>query len=668
MVSASKRAIQAFQVVRKDLTKTVDPNLGTSLGKLTPIQRQAVNWDKGALLVLAGPRSGKTQVLTCRIARLLDESRDQRFRVLALTLTNKAADEMKDRVRSFVPELEDRADIFTFHSFCSGVLRQHGAHIGLKPGFRIYSRKEDRQAVLRNAIRRDPSLRDRQSFQLLPLIDRLKSQLIRPEEAVSHLKASAGSSIENSQFPAAAYRLYEEELRRANALDFHSLILEAHKLLKHPALARYYQTVYRYWLIDEFQDTNDAQYKLLRCMAGNDFREVFAVADDDQTIYEWNGANVHRISALVSDFGCDLIQFPTNFRCAPQIVEAANRLVVYNAQRLKNKQPSISVRQTTEVESIQFRVFPTDQEEVAGITNEIIAMGDEGRSRTAVLARSRSMLQSMHDHLEAKGVRSAMLMRRDDFVSPNMRWMIACLRQINRPLDRHNLSMLVNTFDAIAPVPIDPGDIISRASATSISYLSIWAHAALRTDLPPHIAKAVKLILSITDGSQKLSAAIDTLAKLFGDENDDPGLQDDLSAWRELSNNVNVQLELPTLDQFLQELDLRSKNPVPQSGFVSLATIHGAKGLEFDTVYLMGMAEGILPSWQSIQQNNRGSALEEERRACFVAITRAKNQLVLSRSDQYRGYSKEPSRFLREMGMLNRETPPPVSAHITELA
>lgn len=601
------------------------------------------------MLVLAGPGSGKTKVLTCRIARLLDESRDQRFRILALTFTNKAVDEMKDRVSSFVPEFEDRVNIFTFHSFCSQVLRQHGVHIGLKPNFRIYSRTEDRHSLLRDAMRGDSVLRGHETHQFLPLIDRLKAKLISPQEAVE----LDDSSRKNYQSLTRAYQLYEEELRQANALDFNSLIFEAYKLFAHPVLARHYQNIYKYWLIDEFQDTNDAQYRLLKRMAADNFQEIFAVADDDQTIYEWNGANVRRISTLASDFDCNVIQLPTNFRCPPQIVEIANRLVVYNEDRLENKQPSRSIQrqQNTSFEPIQYRVFATDIEEAAGIAREIADMTDGERSRTAVLARSRSLLQSVHDKLKEEDMSSVMLMRRDDFVSPIMRWLIACLRQIDRPFDLRNLAILVSTFENMAASPRSFEDIVSHAKAGSNSYLSLWLNAVQEVELPPHIEKAVKVISDLMVGSLKPDSAIRKIIDRLKSMTNDPGLQEDLSAWGRLYRSIDVPLNPASLGQFLQGLDIRPKNPDPEPGSVSLATIHGVKGLEFDTVYLIGLAEEILPSWHSVQQENGSAALEEERRACFVAITRTKDRLVLSRANQYKNHPKAPSRFLGEMGL-----------------
>ena len=636
----------------------MDNPLQASLAKLTDVQRQAVEWPGGPLLVLAGPGSGKTRVLTCRIARLLDSSPDQRFRILALTFTNKAADEMAARVAALVPGLEGRANIGTFHAFCAQVLRQHGVHLGIKPDFAIYSRPEDRQAVLEDALGRDPGQGwIREPSRLLPLIDRLKTRLVDPESAERHIGAMNGSAAENPVHIARAYRLYEEELRRINALDFNSLILDAYRLFGYPAIARQYQRAYRYWLIDEFQDTNGAQYKLLRRMAGQDFREIFAVADDDQTIFEWNGANIRRIGDLVKDFSCDVVQLPTNFRCPPRIVEAANRLVVYNSRRAASKRPAVPAPAAgkspfPDEEQIQYREFDTDEEEVAGIADEIVCLDAVARGRTAVLARTRFLLEKMCDALVVQDVPAMIAMRRDDFVSPQMRWLVACLKQIARPLDRRNMAVLVEAFGRFAPSPLDWDRLVSRSESDRLTCLKVWTDAVREAGMPPPVAEVVEVIADLSAGNVKLTAAIERILGHFDDNDPDDDLEDDLSAWRRIQREIKGAQGFASLDRFLQELELRSKEPAPVPGTVSLTTIHGAKGLEFETVYLIGMAEEILPSWHSLKGGNGSTAVEEERRGCFVAVTRTKRHLILSRARHYRGRPKKPSRFLKEMGYL----------------
>ena len=637
--------------------------LAVSLGELSDIQRKAVEWDDGALLVLAGPGSGKTRVLTCRVARLLHRSPDERFRVLALTFTNKAAHEMSSRLTTLAPGLEERADIHTFHGFCTQVLRQHGVHLGIKPDFAIYSRTSDRQAVLEDALGRD--CRRVEDRRLLPRIDALKARLVRPEQTEEWLTGGNSAPPDEAHRLARAYRLYEEELRLANALDFNSLIFEAHRLFAYPAMARHYQTVYRYWLVDEFQDTNGAQYALLRRLAAENFRRVFAVADDDQTIYEWNGANVRRIGTLVRDFDCEVMQLPTNFRCPPPIVEAANRLVVYNVRRAAAKRPAEPAQRSRSLDNqpIRCRVFETDRDEAAATAAEIAGLNVAERGRTLVLARTRALLESMRHALQSEGVNATILNRRDDFASPEMRWLAACLKQINRPLDRRNLATLVEAFgsfgpgcaasSASGPAPLDVDDLLSRSATEGVTYLSVWLGAAQASGLPSPAAEIVDLIAGLAAGELKPVAAIDQILGHFESDEPDEDLRDDLSAWRRLSGEIRTAVGPTSLDRFLQELELRSKEPVPAPGAVSLATIHGAKGLEFDTVYLIGLAEEILPSWHSVTHENGSALLEEERRGCFVAITRTKERLTLSRAQQYRGWPKQPSRFLAEMGFVD---------------
>lgn len=629
-------------------------SLASTIAELTGIQRRAVEWDDGPLLVLAGPGSGKTRVLTCRVARLLDASRNQRFRVLALTYTNKAAHVMASRITALAPGLEGRATIDTVHGFCVQVLRQHGVHLGIKPDFAIYAQSADRQAVLGDALRRNGARNAEEAGRrLLPWIDHLKERLVETEQAEPYLADLNGGAAEVAGSAAHAYRLYEEEMRRVNALDFNSLILETHRLFAYPALARQYQTSYRYWLVDEFQDTNGAQYELLRRMAGGSFREVFAVADDDQTIFEWNGANVRRISELVRDFGCKVIQLPTNFRCPPPIVDAGNRLVVYNRVRARAKRPATAVggrSAARDGEHIRCVEFASDREEIIGVADDIASLTAEVRRDVAVLARTRLPLQEMYQALQTRGVPANLDLRRDDFVSPQMRWLVACLRQVHRPLDRRNMAVLAQAFEGFSETQVDWGSIIARSESEGITWLSAWIACVREAGYSNALSVLMDPIAELGAGTVSPTDAIGKVHEYFESHDPDEDLKEDLSAWTRISREIReVRGRLP-LDRFLQELHLRTKEPAPSSGAPILVTIHRAKGREFDTVYLIGMAEEILPSWRSLRNDTQ---IEEERRECFVAITRAKRRLVLSRAGSYRGWSKAPSRFLKEMGYLD---------------
>lgn len=623
-----------------------------TMNSLTLVQGQAVNWNNGSLVVIAGPGSGKTRVLTCRIARILHESQRDSFRILALTFTNKAATEMMSRVAHLVPELQDRTTIGTFHSFSSSVLRQHGYHLGVNPDFVIYSQRSDRLAVLEDALRRGRFAHPHSfSEQALPLIDRLKSRLVDVDMANSHIRDLNGLDRRSIDQFTLAYRLYEEELRRINALDFNSLIFYTHKLFStYPAFCEHYQLVYPHWLIDEFQDTNFAQYEMLRSMAGPRFQGIFAVADDDQTIFEWNGADVRRIQAFVQEFRCKVLQLPTNFRCPSSIVEVANRLIAYNAHRLDQKEPATSSRKDAETDSrIESVVFDTEHEEAIGVAKMIARHGASYLGNILVLARNKGLLLGVLDELNSRRIRAAILARKNDFDSAQIRWLLASLKQLNRPLDRRNMAVVTDTFNSFSSCNIDSEDIYFGSEFERINYIVEWARCVRDMLTSSPFVEVVDLVIRLSSGQIGLSECVQKVLTYF-ESNDYETVKSDVSAWRRIESEINDSTALNSLDRYLQALELQSKEPVLEEGTVRLMTIHSAKGLECETVYLMGLAEDVLPSWHSVKKGDTSTAMEEERRECFVAVTRTREHLVLSRARFYRGWRKRPSRFLAEMG------------------
>ncbi|WP_428418631.1 ATP-dependent helicase [Methylibium sp.] len=634
--------------------------LDAALRNLSQAQRVAAEWKDGALLVLAGPGSGKTQVLTCRIGSLLEQGRNASFRVLALTFTNKAADEMKERVTTLVPGLEERALISTFHSFCGQVLRQHGVHAGIASDFAIYSLEEDRRATLKDAIRRSQREGvevDDDDGKALAIIDRLKSRLIAPDRA-----EAAMAKLSNGKQIALLYRAYEDELKRNNALDFNSLIFEAYRLFDtYPAVAARYRRSYPYWLIDEFQDTNDAQYKLLGRMAGDSFRNVFAVADDDQIIYQWNGASFRQIQRLRADLQAQVLQLPTNYRCPPAIVDAANRLVQHNLQRTEAKAPLIAGKSSFLLpsdEQIEVRVFDDANAEAEGIAQDVAVRGRDYWKGVAVLARTRALLEAVHLALTAHGVPAVLSQRRDDFLSPAMRLLVACMRQVCRPLDKRNVAGLVESFNRLAGAAIDADEVLSDAEATGLSYGAAWlSHAEQCGPATPAttylLGVAREILADVGHARSIVETAVDGLVDAMPKSDEGSAdLREDVAVWKLIGRDISRHIgHGAPLDQFLQELQLRSKEPPVPSSAVTLMTVHASKGREFDTVYLIGLAEDQLPSYQSRQKGDDSPEMEEERRNCFVAITRAKERLILSRALRYRGWAKAPSRFLEEMGV-----------------
>ena len=383
--------------------------LEEALDSLSDVQQQAASWNDGALLVLAGPGSGKTRVLTTRIARLLHESQDDHFRVLALTFTNRAADEMQDRIQQMAPEAEERLFIGTFHRFSADVLRQHGQYLGLRTDFRIYSTDQDRAEIAQRAIISDQGrfagLEDRDA-NFLALVDRAKAKLISSEGVATKFQNTGrGEKFE------AFYTAYDAELVAANALDFNTLIFKAHEVFaRFPVLAERYRSAYRFWCVDEFQDTNFAQYQLLKTMAGDSFRDIFAVADDDQIIYQWNGADYRRLDLFRSEFDADLIQIPTNYRCPPQVVACANNLIAHNLLRAADKKPLLAA-QNADPTKIEVFKFESEDDEAEGIARHIAEYRKRELEQTVVLSRVRRLLEPIAIQLTELGVNSQVVAR-----------------------------------------------------------------------------------------------------------------------------------------------------------------------------------------------------------------------------------------------------------------
>ena len=630
------------------------PELTIAMDRLSPTQRRAAEWGEGACLVLAGPGVGKTTVLTTRIARILDSSRNKNFRILALTFTTKAGDEMRNRVEAIVPGLTDRTVIGTFHSFCGQVLRQHGSHLGIKPDFGVYDQDSDREELLRGALRAaakkgEPVTPD--DARWLKTIDQLRSNLVSPEKTAARF-----TNLRSGEQAARVYAIYEAALRELNIMDFNGMILDTCRLAHQvPAVAARIRQSYPYWLIDEFQDTSPAQYRLVRFLAGETFRNVFAVADEDQIIYQWAGASYRQIAAFREHFGPELIQLVENRRCPPEIVRAANNLVAHNSDRTPGKDLLVAMR-PDQGPAISQRVFASDKDEATGLAKEIAATPRENWGETAVLGRTRAILEPVLEALRANSVKAFIVTRRDRFISPQFVWLQSSLDQSLRSADRQVFTAMVNAANRIASTELDPALLSAEAEASGNSFLEYWAVAAKASgnDIASRLAElALRMIQSRAAWRSVVVEALAWLPETAGTSNGVvTDAADDKAAWETAVRAIRAEKGSEIdLAELLQGLALRPKEPPPDPEAVGLSTIHSVKGLEFDHVWLVGMAETVLPSWQSLQENAPPPALEEERRNCFVAITRTRQTLVLSRANQYRGWRKEPSRFLVEMGL-----------------
>jgi len=634
-----------------------------AINNLSPIQKQAADWNDGPLLVLAGPGSGKTRVLTCRIARLLNESPDQKFRILGLTFTNKAADEIRTRVASFVPGQEGRLFLGTFHSFCADVLRQQGIHLGINPNFTIYSHDADLEELVADAVRETKkkfSAISELDKKILPVIQRLKSMLVLPENCHGYIKDQ-----DMAERVAIVYQEYENQLLKHNALDFNSLIFQTYKLFtKFPAIGKRFKTTYKFICIDEFQDTNSAQYKFIKALTGDTHKNLFIVADDDQIIYQWNGASHQRLEEFVKDFSPEVIQLPMNYRCPLEVVELANNLIKNNFLRTHDKQPLIAYRKGDNEEKIRLIEFGTDSEEATGIAKDIQERHTENYGSVVVLARTRKLLDVAETALHHNGVPAIISQRKSDFDSAPLVWLHAALKLVNDKTDFKSLEALCGTFYQFGKVDIIPEAVLDQSPVSELGYLQNWMIMAKKRVQDEFLIKLLDMTTTVLinrrdyktfsknvfdwfdEQIRNKSAAEESQTEIF------PRYNEERAVWQSLLLEIVHSLgNEVSLEAFLQEIEMHSKEPSVGPNTVVLMTIHGSKGKEFEHVYLMGLVEDELPSFQSQSKGERSPELEEERRNCFVAITRTIKTLTITFANQYRGWSKKPSRFLYEMGL-----------------
>lgn len=616
------------------------PNLDT----LNANQRSAVEWTDGPLLVLAGPGSGKTLVLTLRAARILQEDPDASM--LALTFTTKAADEMRQRLDALMGGRADRAHLCTFHSFAGDVLRQHGSHVGIQPDFSMLANDEDRIAVLEGVIADlscDTSALPTDRKNLLFLLDRLFAESYNGEP-------TAPGMTKTPPWIPPLFKAYCEKLQTSNRLDFGALLHFARLLLStNVGVARLTRLAWQYVSVDEFQDTNRAQYDLLALLAVGDRPNLFVVADDDQIIYQWNGASPERLLALRSDFGMDVVQLPENFRCPPVIIQLANNLIGFNQTRSEGKQPLVAKKAATDSPALKAEMFNSEEEEAANIPKVIKESGWRPED-CAVLTRNAKLLDRAAGALAESGLQPFVAKRKTEFESPAVRWLFCVLRLANARHDRELLRRVCVAWNAFTGSLIEFEDVEAEAALSGGDFLRAWVNAAsARAPKETHA-------LLLAEIGNRLVERIDflELLELFWRET---YVGDDLEAeeigiWQELQASLAREhpLESMTLHLYLQEMDLKSKAPAQIPGSVRCLTVHGSKGMEFKHVFLMGMADEVFPSYQATKMGPDSKEIEEERRNCFVAITRAEETLNISWSRTYNGYPKRPSRFLEEMG------------------
>ena len=622
---------------------------------LNASQRRAASWRDGPLLVLAGSNSGKTRVLAVRVARILEESDEAS--VLALTFTNKAAAEMRERVERLLGHRADRARLCTFHAFAGDLLSQHGSHVGLRPDFTLLTQDEDRLAILDEVVAEmpdddgPPPLTDRKN--LLGLIDRLFAESYDGGE-------NARTLVRTPTWLPRLHAEYCKVLVAGNRLDFGSLLHFARRLLQEkPGVARVVRLGWSHVCVDEFQDTNKAQYDLLRLIAPDRQHALFVVGDDDQIIYQWNGASPERLAALRRDYDLGVVQLPECYRCPASVIAMANRLIAYNERRTPNKHPLTSADASARDDDgvVRHGSFPSPEDEAAFVARDLRDRRLDAAD-CVVLGRTAKLLARAAEALDDEGIPACLLRRKTDFESPLLRVFVEALRLANGRHDRGVLRRLFVAWRDLSGEALEPEAVAAEAALSGGDFLRAWADAAsalasdrsgavldrLRTDLVDGLAFPSIVDWFLADGWESWSGA--------EDRRDEGELTGELDVWRGLHHDiVQERGGAVTLNAYLQQMDLASKAPVPKPGAVRCMTVHGAKGLEFRHVYLIGMAQEVFPSFLALGKGERSRELEEERRNCFVAITRVEHTLTLTRAERYYGYPKAPSQFLAEMGI-----------------
>lgn len=633
--------------------------------KLNSNQHEAVEWGEGPLLVLAGPGSGKTLVLTTRIGRLIQESPQGRFGVLGLSFTTQAADEMRKRVAGMLGREDRRTRLTTFHSFATKALRQHGSHLGLRPDFRLLSDADRVRMVaaagraegIRNVPDSDDGLR-----RLMRTIDNLYQEGWDWEESIDQFPLR-GAARERT---APIYSAYVSYLLRNNYLDFGALLVCCVRLFReHPRIAAFYRQVYPFACVDEYQDTNRAQDLIIRTIYPKQ-SNLFVVADDDQTIFQWNGADVGRIWQLAQDYSMKVIQLPESYRCPARVVRLATNLIQHRplseSTQLVVKEPMTAFSVRGEAGDVVKKAFKDEGDETDWIARDIVDRslnpGD-----CVVLARRRKLAEAAADALVRAGLDPYLGVRKDEFSSALVGFAHVALKLASAPNDGGPLERLCDAFAALTGQRIRTEDVEAERNASGGGLLNGFVDAAtveasesarsiLRL-LQEHLLNAVDYQAFVRATFRWKPSEADSFKRVAdaGEE------EEERQVWREIEKKARSRLgTTPTLDQLLEEFGMRPKTASPTRRHVQCLTIHGAKGKQFEHVYLMGLAEGELPSYNAVRCDDGSVAgrrvMDEERRSCFVAITRASSSVTLTHAESYFGWPKKPSRFFAEMELV----------------
>ena len=631
------------------------------LQNLSEEQKAPASVVSGPVLVTAGAGSGKTRMLTHRIAHLVFDYNVPKYNILAITFTNKAANEMKERLETMLGDSYNMW-ICTFHALCTRILRREAEKIGYTRNFSIYTDVEKERTVKRTLQDKDTNITvDTVCWH----ISNAKNHLMKPDEYATYIQDRRKRDIIITCF-----KEYEAELQRCNALDFDDLLNKTYELFTdNPETLEFYQEKFKYIHVDEFQDTNKTQYELIRLLSSK-YNNVFVVGDEDQCIYSWRGADYTNVLSFKDDFkNAQVFKLEQNYRSTKKILDAANKLIVRNQNRLE-KNLWTNNDDGTKVEEFATYDEAEEAEYVAGTLKSLVQYSGYKYSDFAVLMRVNSLSRAIEEKFIGYNIPYKVYGGFKFFERKEIKDIIAYLRLIYNPQDDEaTRRMLAFPKKGIGDSSIAQISILAQENETSMYNIIVgnYAQGALRRKLEP--VKIMLEDLKMKADQMPLYEFVEYMIntvdfktaigdKTTDDVNKQMNVDDFLLSVKEYADaNTTADLE-----EYLQSITLmRDIDTLNESeDYASIITVHAAKGLEFNVVFIVGLNDGLFPLSRAINSYDENE-LEEERRLMYVAITRAKKRLYLTRAKTRFSFESKrteyttPSRFLKELKTLKQD-------------
>ncbi len=626
----------------------------------------------GPILILAGAGSGKTRVITHRIASLILNENISPYSICAMTFTNKAANEMKERVIALLPDFSGEIMVKTFHSLCLFILRSNWEQLGFSSNFTIYDSSLQESLISEVVKSFKLDVKEFKPGSIATIISRAKDEMLSPLEWFNALDESAiGRYYENVLKIFERYELYKE---KQNALDFGDLIFRTVKLFEaNASLLQRYNLRWRYIMVDEFQDTNHAQYLLAKHLAGT-LKNLCVVGDDDQSIYSWRGADVRNILEFEKDFPeTFVVKLEENYRSSGNIINAASNLIANNFSRTDK---TIFTKNASG-EKISLKVFENEFEEAHGIVRTIRDLYKKKNSYSdfAVFYRTNSQSRYIEEALRTYGIPYKIFGGFRFFDRAEIKDLIAYLNVIVNPLDSTSLLRIINSpARGIGDTSLEKLRDSARDSGVSLFEILNSDNLDLKKGTHLKVKEFYRMMLELIDKNDKKfrpSSIVNELIERAGfreyfEKDDDLESLNRLENLQEFVNSLmdyEEENENTTLEEYLNSISLLTSEEEKKelSDYVTLMTMHNSKGLEYETVFIAGMEDGTFPHFMVI---NGSGDLEEERRLCYVALTRARKKLYLTHVRKKRKFgtgmyeARDPSRFLEEIpeNLIQEET------------